>query len=94
MSELITVAKNIEIQGMVTHVQTCTGVSSGDVTIIGIVVDKLRKIHILQLDNSEYNLAIRAYNERSPIICTGDLIKEGESFVLNNPRNFSLYSNE
>ena len=93
LSDLITVAKNIEIQGLVTQVQASGEVKSGNITIQGIVVDKLRKIHI-QLSKAEYNVALLAYSERLPIICTGDLIKEGGSFMLKNPRNFGLYLEE
>jgi len=93
LSELITVAKNIEIQGLVTQVQASAEVKTGTITIQGIVVDKLRKIHI-QLNKTEYNVALKAYSERLPIICTGDLIKEGDSFLLKNPRNFGLYPEE
>jgi len=93
LSELITEARNIEIQGLVTQVQPLAEVKSGNITILGIVVDKLRKIRI-QLSDIEYNLALKAYSERLPIICTGDLIKEGDSFMLKNPRNFGLYPEE
>jgi hypothetical protein len=34
--------------------------------------------------------AIKAYQERLPVICTGDLIKEGNTFVLKKPRHFAL----
>ncbi|MBD2772569.1 hypothetical protein [Iningainema tapete] len=93
LSELITVARNIEIQGLVTQVQPSAELKSGNITIQGIVVDKLRKIHI-QLSEPEYSLALLAYSERLPIICTGDLIKEGDSFVLKNLHNFGLYPEE
>ena len=73
LSDLITVANNIEIQGLVTQVQASAEVKSGNITILGVVVDKLLKIHI-QLSEPEYNLALKAYSERLPIICTGDLI--------------------
>ena len=64
---------------------------SGEVFLMGIVVDKLRKIKT-ELIGQEYLLAQTAYQERSPIRCTGDLIKEGDSFVLQNPHDFSLES--
>jgi hypothetical protein len=37
------------------------------------------------LAEPDYNLAIKAYQERIPVICSGDLSKEGEAFVLKNP---------
>ncbi len=79
--------------GVVTQVQPLAEVKSGNITILGVVVDKLRKIH-MNLNEPEYNIALKAYWERKPIICTGDLIKEGNSFMLRNPRNFGLYPEE
>ncbi|NJL64539.1 MAG: hypothetical protein HC903_25330 [Methylacidiphilales bacterium] len=56
---------------------------------MGIVVDKLRKIKI-ELVGQEYINAQTAYQERSLIRCTGDLIKEDDNFMLQNPHDFSL----
>ncbi len=87
LSDLLTHAANIEIQGMVIEIQSSD--STGTVTLMGVIVGKLRKINV-SLKQSEYTLAIKAYKERLPVICTGDLIKEGNSFVLQNLRNFAL----
>jgi hypothetical protein len=91
LSELVTNIKNITIQGMVTQVQnqTTNGKLSGEVFLMGIVVDKLRKIKI-ELVGQEYINAQTAYQERSLIRCTGDLIKEDDNFMLQNPHDFSL----
>jgi hypothetical protein len=72
---LPTKVPNIEIQGMV--------------TLLGVVVGKLRKINV-ELPELEYSEAIKAYQERLPVVCTGDLIKEGSTFMLKNPRHFAL----
>lgn len=69
------------------------GVEAGKVTIMGCVLGKLRKIYV-DLAELDYNLAIKAYQERIPVICSGDLSKEGEEFVLKNPRNFALQLEE
>ncbi len=87
LSELLTKVPNIEIQGMVTKLQETDSV--GTVTLLGVVVGKLRKINV-ELNEPEYSEAIKAYQERLPVVCTGDLIKEGNAFVLKNPRDFSL----
>jgi hypothetical protein len=87
LSELLTKVPNIEIQGMVTRLQE--GDSIGTVTLLGVVVGKLRKINV-ELPEPEYSEAIKAYQERLPVVCTGDLIKEGNTFVLKNPRHFAL----
>jgi hypothetical protein len=90
ISELITTAKNIKIQGMVMQIHTPNADQiSGEIIILGVVIDKLRKIQT-ELVNHEYILAIKAYQERLPIVCTGDLIKEDSCFVLKNIRSFAL----
>jgi hypothetical protein len=87
LSELLTKVPNIEIQGMVTKLQESDSV--GTVTLMGVVVGKLRKINV-ELNEPEYSEAIEAYQERLPVVCTGDLIKEVNTFVLKNPRHFAL----
>jgi len=85
VSDLLTRAIDIEIQGMVIEV----GGSSGIVTIMGVVVSKLRKIQ-MALTSSDYNIACFADRKRLPVRCNGDLIKEGKNLLLQNPRNFRL----
>ena len=87
LSDLLTKVPNIEIQGMVTKLQESDSI--GTVTLLGVVVGKLRKINV-ELNEPEYSEAIKAYQERLPVVCTGDLIKEGNTFVLKNPRYFAL----
>ena len=87
LSDLFTTATNIEIQGMVIEIHFVDSI--GTVTLMGVVVGKLRKINV-ELTEPKYTLAIKAYRERLPVVCTGDLIKEGNTFVLKNPRHFAL----
>ena len=49
---------------------------------------KLKKIN-RELSGSDYDLAVKGYEERSPVTCFGDLIKENDCFVLNS-RDFVL----
>lgn len=88
--ELITDYPNITIQGTVVEIQTPNEDNlSGKVILLGVLVDKLQKIQIELIDH-EYILALKAYQERAPIYCTGDLIKQNGTFILKNPRNFTL----
>jgi hypothetical protein len=90
LSELLTKANNITIEGAVMQIHAPkTDQLSGTIVILGVVFDKLRKIQT-ELFNHDYILAIKAYQERLPITCTGDLIKEDSCFVLKNPRNLAL----
>jgi len=92
--DLITNAPNTTIQAVVTHIATPNADKlSGDITMLGIVVDKLRPIHT-ELADRDYILALKAYQERLPVYCTGDLIKENGIFILKNPQHFSLDDSE
>lgn len=87
---LVTEAPNTTIQAVVTHIATPNAdFLSGEITLLGIVVNKLRPIHT-ELADRDYILALKAYQERLPIYCTGDLIKENGTFILKNPCQFSL----
>jgi hypothetical protein len=91
LNDLFTTGTNIEIQGVVIKLRE--EVETGKVTMMGCVLGKLRKIYV-DLAEPDYNLAIKAYQERIPVICSGDLSKEGEAFVLKNPRTFALQPEE
>jgi hypothetical protein len=90
LGDLITNAPNATIQGVVTHIATPNADNlRGEVTLLGVVIDKLRPIHT-ELADRDYILALKAYQERLPVYCTGDLIQENGTLVLKNPRQFSL----
>jgi hypothetical protein len=90
LSELLTNIPNTIIQGIVMGIHTPNADKlSGEITLLGLVADKLRKIQTALADK-DYILAIKAYQERLPIFCTGDLIKEDQIFTLKNPRNLIL----
>jgi len=90
LSEIFTHAPNLTIQGLVTHIQTpFPDKLSGEVKIFGVIFDKLRQI-TTQLSDNDYILAIKAYQERSPILCTGDLVKDSNHFILQNPHSFQI----
>lgn len=87
---LITEALLTTIQAVVTHIATPNAAElSGEIKLLGVVVNKLRPIHT-ELTDREYILALKAYQERLPIYCRGDLIKENGAFILKNPHHFSL----
>ena len=90
LAELITSLPNTTIQGIVMQIHTPnTHKLSGEITLLGLVANKLRKIQT-SLEDKDYILAIKAYQERLPILCTGDLIKDNNAFTLKNPRNLTL----
>lgn len=90
LGALVTNLPNTTIQGVITHIATPhAGYLGGEVTLLGIVVDKLRPIHT-ELADHDYILALKAYQERLPVYCTGELIKDNCTFILKNPRQFIL----
>ena len=90
LSELITNYSNLTIQGVVMQIKTPNSdVLSGEVILLGIVFDKMQEVKI-ELANHNYIAAIKAYQERLPVVCTGDLFKENNIFILKNPRNFQI----
>ena len=90
ISEFITNYPNLKIPGVVMQMKTPLADNlSGEVIVFGVVLEKLRKINI-ELADHDYLLAIKAYQERLAVVCTGDLIKEDNIFVLKNPRNFQI----
>ncbi|NJL80576.1 MAG: hypothetical protein HC917_20395 [Richelia sp. SM2_1_7] len=89
-SDLITNAPNTTIQGVVTQIATPNADNlSGEVTLLGVIVDKLRPIYT-ELTDRDYILALKAYQERLPITVVGDLIKDNNTFVLKNPHQFII----
>ncbi|MGB7891911.1 MAG: hypothetical protein WCF82_08420 [Microcoleus sp.] len=90
LSELLTRIPNTTIQGIVMQIHTPnTKKLSGEITLLGLVVAKLQKIQT-SLADKDYILAIKAYQERLPILCSGDLIKDNNAFILTNPHNLTL----
>ena len=87
LGDIFTWASNIMVQGIVINLQE--GSTAGKVTIMGVIVGKLRRIQ-LELAEPVYELAVKAYQARIPVICQGDLSKQGRSFVLQNPHHFTL----
>ncbi|MBF1988073.1 hypothetical protein [Fischerella thermalis] len=90
LSEFLKNYPHLKIQGFVTQIATPNADKlSGEVTIVCPVFEKLRQIKTELLDH-DYILAIKSYQERLPIRCTGDLVKEDNIFILKNPREFQI----
>ena len=89
LSDLITKIPNTSIQGIVTKLAERNNLIY--ITIMGFVVGKPELINI-QLNKEDYQIATSAYNERSLITCTGDLIKVNDTLSLLNYHNFTIYT--
>ncbi|WP_293144245.1 MULTISPECIES: hypothetical protein [unclassified Microcoleus] len=93
LSDLITSLDNTEIQGFVVKCDREEGEKIAKVVMMGFVVGKLQKIY-LELKENDFNLAVKAYQERIPVICGGDFVKEGGYFAVKNLREFVLMVEE
>ena len=93
LSDLITSLDNTEIQGFVVKVDREDGAEIAKVVMMGFVVGKLQKIH-LELKENDFNLALKAYQQRIPVTCGGDFVKEGGYFAVKNLREFALMVEE
>lgn len=80
--------EGVQVLGTVHKLEHQTG-NQGRVTIDGSVDGVPRRI-TLELAGEEHSLAVRSYEDRIPIVCHGELTKEGRSWVLKNPRDVSL----
>ncbi|GGA44009.1 hypothetical protein [Okeania sp. KiyG1] len=90
MQNLITNLPNMEIQGLVVRMRSPEGDKlSGEVDLMGVVMNRLERIK-LRLFDQDYVTAIRAYQERFPVLCRGDLVNENNGFVLKNVCSFSV----
>ncbi|XZO03554.1 MAG: hypothetical protein ACM65L_07530 [Microcoleus sp.] len=93
LSDLVTSLDNTEIQGFVVKVDRENGGKIAKVVMMGFVVGKLQKIY-LELKENDFNLALKAYQERIPVTCGGDFVKEGGYFAVKNLREFALMVEE
>ena len=81
--------EDVEVLGLVQKLERLGTENTGKVTISGTVDGDRRTVHA-DLTGDDHSLAIRAYENRLPIACTGELVREGKSHRLKNPRGFRL----
>lgn len=77
-----------EILGTVHKLEHQAG-DRGMVTITG-STDGIPRTVRIELSGSEHSLAVRSYEERIPISCRGELLKDGRSWIIRNPREVVL----
>jgi len=76
------------LRGVVIQLERSTG-ETGTVIILSSVGGAERHIRV-ELSDEDYRLALYAHEARLPILCQGILIREGDAFVLRNPRGFHI----
>jgi hypothetical protein len=80
---------DFELQGAVIGLQRPEGALIGRVTVAGFVEGQARKVQI-DLPDPDYSKAIAAHEQEAIVLCTGELVKQGRSYRLQNPRQFRL----
>lgn len=86
------VTDGIEVIGVVNDLKHRGG-DQGRVTVIGTADGVARKV-TLDLAGGNHALAVRSYEERIRLSCIGELVREGRSWVLRNPREISLLEDD
>lgn len=81
--------EDFELRGVVVKLERPEGSPLGRVTVAAVVDENLRKVQI-ELPQIEYDLAIEGHRLEQPIYCEGELVREGRSYVLRNPRGFRI----
>ncbi|HEV7866766.1 MAG TPA: hypothetical protein VGO90_03735 [Chthoniobacteraceae bacterium] len=82
----------IEVFGVVNRLEH-QGEDHGRVTIAGSADGVPRNI-VTELSGADHLQAVRSYKERVPISCVGELMRDGRSWVLRNPREVQLVVND
>jgi hypothetical protein len=82
---------DFEVSGGIVKLERIEGAPTGKITVVAQVDDKPRRITI-ELPEILYHEAVKAHDEQAPILCYGELVKEGNTFTLRNPRDFEILS--
>jgi hypothetical protein len=80
-----------ELTGQIVKLETADLAQGGNVTVAGLVDDAIRQVQF-SVDAEDYQRAIEAHQNERIASVEGELVKEGRSFRLRNPRMFSVSS--
>lgn len=81
--------EDVTVQGFVVRLEPATHASQGRATIHGLFDGAFRSI-VCDLAGEDYRRTLHAYERRQMIRCTGDLVREGETYVLRNPHAVAI----
>ncbi len=85
--------EDFEVRGPVVKLEREEGASTGRVTVHGFVDDQPRKITV-ELGDPSYHKAVTAHDTQQMVACYGVLVREGKSFRLKDPQDFSVPSDQ
>ena len=78
-----------EIAGTVVKLDSPDAAAGGDAVLRVDLDGRMRPVKV-RLDAAAYQRAIAAHSDRSLVRCTGDLTREGRSWVLHHARDFGI----
>jgi hypothetical protein len=81
--------EDFEVEGIVTRLDRGAAAQEGEVTITGNVDGQIRRV-TLRLGVQTYSQAVQAHEDRRTVRCTGELVREGRGYRLQNPRHFEV----
>jgi len=81
--------EEFELAGTIFRLERGEGQEVGAATVRS-YMDRRYKLVRIELDPDDFEIATTALNHRDLISCFGELVKEGKSFQLKNPRAFRI----
>lgn len=69
--------------------QSAAPTAGGEVTIAGLVDGGIRQVFV-SLAGDDYQRAVQAHHQELEVSVEGELVREGRSYRLGNPRMFAI----
>ncbi|GMA59511.1 hypothetical protein C7445_12010 [Alicyclobacillus sacchari] len=89
MLKAISPVEDVELRGVVVNLARELDEDAGSVVVYGFLDGQIRRVKI-HLSHDQYQLAIQAHDRKQPVVCYGELVREGNGFVLKSPRGFRI----
>lgn len=83
---------DFELLGSVIALRREEGQTQGTITVLTTIGKHVKRV-LVDLADENYNLAVRAHEERALILSYGDLEREGRNFRLKNPHDLMVFPN-
>jgi hypothetical protein len=80
---------SFELSGAVIRLQSAAPTTGGEVTIAGLVDGAIRQVFV-SLAGDDYQRAVQAHHQELEVSVEGELVREGRSYRLGNPRMFAI----
>jgi hypothetical protein len=78
-----------ELTGTVIRLQSAAPMAGGEVSIAGLVDGGIRQV-LVSLGGDDYQRAMHAHHQELEVSVEGELVREGRSYRLGNPRMFAV----